>query len=78
VDRSYKANLQKADACGPHPVGLIFCAMKLQAGEKGRFNTSCGQEIVGEVVAVTETGYIVKSDIQSNLHEDGLFRFTFT
>jgi hypothetical protein len=54
-------------------------AEKLKVGDAGKFKTSCGQEITGVVVGLTESGYVVKGDgAQSNLHEDGLFRFTFT
>lgn len=52
--------------------------MKLAIGDQGCFRTSCGQEIHGTVVEVKTDGYVVKGDIRSNLHEDGLFRFTFT
>lgn len=52
--------------------------MNLVIGQRGTFRTSCGQDITGEVVEVTDAGYVVRGDnIQSNLHEDGLFRFTF-
>lgn len=50
----------------------------MQVGQTGMFMTSCGTEISGEVVEVNETGYVVKGrGLDSNAHEDGLFRFTF-
>jgi hypothetical protein len=52
---------------------------KLAVGDQGKFRTSCGQEIIGQVVEVTKDGYTVSGcGAKSNLHEDGLFRFTFT
>jgi hypothetical protein len=52
---------------------------RLSIGDKGKFLTSCGIEIDGTVVEVLDSGYVVRGDtIQSNQHEDGLFRFTFT
>jgi hypothetical protein len=50
----------------------------MQVGEKGTFRSSCGLDITGTIVEISESGYVVKGDdIQSNQHEDGLFRFTF-
>ena len=60
-------------------IGVFMSSVKkLQVGDRGCFRTSCGQEIHGKIVEVKQDGYVVEGDIKSNLHEDGLFRFTFT
>ena len=48
----------------------------MKVGDKNTFKSYCGIEITGEVIEITSDGYLVKGNISSNQHTDGLFRFT--